>query len=104
VSGDPIYSTVNIQGHSVFFDAVGVAAIRMNKEGQVEALVAGGLKSIKTGSFEITLEDRTDIALWIDDHGKWAGVIQGRKGEIPKQLLGITKNWSRLRIPVPLSE
>lgn len=102
VEGDPIYSTIKVKGYDVFFDAIGVAAIRLNDDGQVQAMVAGGLKSFKTGTFEINLEDRMDIALWINEKEELEGVIQGWKGEIPIQLLAITKNWGRLNIPLPL--
>lgn len=102
VEGDPIHSTIKVNGYDVFFDAIGVAAVRLNDDGQVQAIVAGGLKSFKAGNLEINLEERIDIALWKDDKEKWEGVIQGWKGNIPAQLLAITKNWNRLRIPVPL--
>ncbi len=82
-SGDPIHSTIKIKSHKVFFDAVGVAAVRLNGAGQIQAMVAGGLKSFKTGDFEINLDKRTDIALWINDKGKWEGVIQGWNTAIP---------------------
>ncbi len=102
VEGDPIHSIIKVEGYDVFFDAIGVAAVRLNKLGEVQAMVAGGLKSFKSGIFEINLENRMDIALWIDGNGKWEGVIQGWKGNIPEQLLAITKNWGRLNIPAPL--
>lgn len=102
VSGDPIHSTVKIKGNNVFLDAVGVAAVRLNDDGQIQAMVAGGLKSFKTGNFEISLDERIDVALWIDDKGEWSGVVQGWNKNIPPQLLAITKNWSHLDIPVPL--
>lgn len=104
VSGDSIQSTIKVQGHKVFFDAIGVAAVRINDDGQVQAMVAGGLKSFKTGDFEIKLKDRIDIALWIDDTGRWEGVIQGWNKEIPSELLAITENWVHLDIPIPLFE
>jgi hypothetical protein len=78
-SGDPINTRFKIKGKDVFFDALGVAAVRLDKNGNVQALVAGGLKSFKSGNFEINLTDRIDIALWINDKGKWEGVIQGWK-------------------------
>lgn len=102
VSGDPIYSTIRVQNHNVFFDAVGVAAVRLNDDGQVQAIVAGGLKSFKSGNFEINLNNRIDIALWINDKGKWEGVIQGWDGNVPRQLLKVTKNWVRINLPSPL--
>ncbi|MDO9581065.1 MAG: hypothetical protein Q7J06_10965 [Bacteroidales bacterium] len=45
------------------------------------------------------VDERLDIALWIDQKGQWKGVIQGLNGEIPKALTEITGNWSRLNLP-----
>lgn len=44
VTGDPIAAHLSVQGHSVKFDAVGIAAIRLDDRGDVEALACGGLK------------------------------------------------------------
>ena len=46
--GDAIQRTLNMEGHDVAVDAEGLLAIRLNMEGRVEALVAGGLKSLQT--------------------------------------------------------
>ena len=68
------------------------------------ALAAGGLKLLRTGDFKIILDERIDLALWKDNHDDWTGVIQGFKGEIPLELKAITQNWTRINLPVPLSE
>lgn len=99
VMGDPIRSTIKIGDKAVRFDAIGLAAIRLDKQGEVEALAAGGLKSVKAGSFSITLEKRADIVL-IKEKGKWKGIIKGSTGEIPASLTTITSNWTRVRWPV----
>ena len=101
-SGDAIQSRMNIGKHSVVFDAVGLAAIRLDAEGQVEALAAGGLKSIETGNFKISLDKRVDIAVRKNGQGEWEGMIQSWDAEIPKQLLQITQKWTRLKVPTPL--
>ncbi|MBE0655804.1 MAG: hypothetical protein IH594_18530, partial [Bacteroidales bacterium] len=101
VSGDPIRTEMNITDHPVSFDAEGIAAVRLDPEGNVQALAAGGLKKFKAGNLEILLDDRVDLALWIDQYGKWQGVLQDWDGVIPDPLLKITKDWSRLAIPVP---
>ncbi|MEI7902108.1 MAG: hypothetical protein WCK89_17785, partial [bacterium] len=49
VLGDPIQKTLNVDGHEVAFDAVGVAAVRLDKDGKLEALAAGGLKRFAVG-------------------------------------------------------
>lgn len=99
-SGDTIISSKTIGKNKVDFNAVGVAAIRLNDQGQVQALAAGGLKYIKTGKFRIQLDERIDLALWKNENGEYEGVIQGWMGEIPYRLLTITKNWQRLELPL----
>ncbi len=73
-------------------------------EGAVEAMAAGGLKSFKGPGLEITLDERIDFALWLNENGKYEGVIQGLEGELPLQLLDLTGNWSRLAVPVPYAD
>jgi hypothetical protein len=104
VSGDPIRSVITIKGHKVFFDAIGLAAVRLDEDGNLQAMAAGGLKSFKTGNFSIHLDEPFDLAVWKNNQGEWAGVIQGLAGDIPLQLLELTRNWARIDLPVPLSE
>ncbi|MDD4191256.1 MAG: hypothetical protein PHI28_07995 [Mangrovibacterium sp.] len=104
VSGDPINSRVKAGKYDVAFTAVGIAAVRFDEEGQVQALAAGGLTSFKTQKTEIHLEEPVDLAFWQDERGAIKGVIQGLEGEIPQPLLSLTKDWLRLKAPVPLSE
>ncbi len=104
VKGDPIQSDMVIQKQNVSFDAVGIAAVRLDKKGRVQALAAGGLKSFRSGDLEILLDERTDLALWINQDGEFEGVIQGWNGNIPPQLMEITNNWARLGLPSPYSE
>ncbi len=99
VQGDPIRETLSVNGYRVFFDAVGVAALRMNKRGQVEAMAAGGLKSFQAGQFSLDLPERVDIALWREGQSGWHGVIQGGSGPIPEALLATTHDWIRLTLP-----
>ena len=101
ISGDTIQTDFKVNSHDVFVDAVGVAAVRLDENGNPEALAAGGLKSFKAGNLEILLNNRTDLALWKNPGGKWEGVIQGWDGAIPDALLQITPDWSRLNVPVP---
>ena len=102
VGGDPIQKTMKIDGREVAFDALGVAAVRLGKEGQVEAMAAGGLKSFRTEPLSIELPTRMDIALWHDPNGNWQGVLQDCEGDVPVELLKITEHWTRLRSPTPL--
>ncbi len=68
-SGDAIQRTISIEGHDVAVDAEGLVAIRLNKQGRVEALAAGGLKSLNAGELKIELAERVDLALWRDGRG-----------------------------------
>ena len=104
VAGDIINSKMTIGKYDVAFDAMGVAAVRLDEKGGIQALAAGGLKSFKTSGFAIQLDERIDLALWRNEHGEFEGVIQGLKGEVPPQLLSITKAWVRLAVPIALPE
>lgn len=104
VAGDPIQETITVNGHHVIIDAVGIAGVRLTKDGQLEALAAGGLKSFTAGSLEIELPERIDMALWKDNTGAWQGVLQDYEGAVPKSLAAITGQWMRLAVPVPLTD
>ena len=100
--GDPIQKSIKVGGRDVTFDAVGVAAVRFDQRGKVEALAAGGLKSFSAGDWRIELATRTDLALWRNARGKWQGVLQGDEGAVPDPLAKVTGNWLRLKVPQPL--
>jgi hypothetical protein len=102
VSGDPIQRTVQMSGHPVAVDAVGLVAIRLDKRGRLEALAAGGLKYLKSEKFNIELPERVDLALWRDSREKFHGVIQGWTGPVPEPLQKLTKDWLRLSVPTSL--
>ena len=104
VLGDPIQKTLDVDGHEVAFDAVGVAAVRLDKDGKLEALAAGGLKRFAVGTTKIELPQRIDVALWKDTKGVWQGVLQDYEGEVPKDLATLCKHWTRLKVPEPLKE
>lgn len=97
--GDPLRGTVQILGREVSFDGVGLFAVRLDTEGRVEAVAAGGLKSFAGGGLELALESRTDLALWRDATGAWQGVVLGHAGPLPAVLERITPRWTRLRWP-----
>ena len=103
-SGDPINKTIVVNGHNVAFDAVGVAAVRLDEHGKLEAMAAGGLKVFDGGGVEITMPTRADVALWKDENGVWQGVLQDYEGATPKNLMAICKNWIRLEVPKPYKE
>jgi hypothetical protein len=108
VMGDPIQKTIKVTprpgsgraGQEVAFDAVGVAAARVDKDGKVEALAAGALKTFKARDMTIELTERADVALWRDSTGQWQGVLLGHDGQVPDALARITRKWTRLRLPI----
>jgi len=101
ISGDTILKEFEIGGNKVSFDAIGIAAVRLDLNGNPEAIAAGSLKSFRCGNIEINLNERLDLALWIDQNGQWRGVIQGLQGTVPQELLKITRNWKRIGLPEP---
>ena len=103
VMGDPIRKRIQVAGHEVFIDAMGVAAVRLNRKGNVIAMAAGGLKTFASGDVRIDLAERIDVALWRDTTGRWQGLLQGYEGEVPPSLRQLTSRWLRLRLPVPWS-
>lgn len=108
VSGDPIRTTLDIDGRKVKIDALGVAAVRLNKDGSLAALAAGGLRqfSLSNGNkttFELRLAKPVDVALWRDADGHWQGVLQGVEGPVPRPLAKLTDRWQRLNFPTPLA-
>lgn len=101
-AGDPIQKTIQVNGHDVSFDAIGVAAVRLAKDGTLEAMAAGGLKQFGVGRTKIELPQRADVALWKDGKSVWHGVLQDYEGEVPKVLQELCKNWIRLKVPEPV--
>jgi len=101
IGGDTIKSDFMVYGNNVSINAIGVAAVRLDQEGKLQALAAGGLKYLKAGKYEINLDKRVDLALWIDSKGELQGIIQSdNEAIIPKELLKITSNWNFLNLPV----
>lgn len=100
-SGDPIQTTFQVKGHDVFFDAIGIAAVRLADDGSLEAIAAGGLRRFSSGQAALELPQRADLALWKDGEGVWHGVLQDHAGEIPESLAAFCKSWIRLRVPKP---
>jgi hypothetical protein len=100
-TGDPIKSTMKIGQYNVTFDAVGVAAVRLDSKGKPKALAASELKYFESGDFRIRLDKPVDLALWKNDKGEWEGLLQGWEGEIPSQLLSLTHKWQRISLPAP---
>lgn len=78
-----------------------MAAIRLDRNGRVDALAAGGLKPFRCRSLTIELPERIDLAFWRDQPGKFRGVLQDWIGPIPDSLISITDDWLRLTLPQP---
>jgi len=96
-AGATIAETIEVSGHDIAVDALGLAAIRLDKDGAVEALACGGLRWFRGGGMAIDLPERRDIALWRDRNGHWQGATT--EGEIPEALLAIAPHWQRLKFP-----
>ena len=97
VLGDPIQKTIQVDGHAVTFDAIGVAAVRLGHQGQVEAVAAGGLKSFRAGDFVLELPERVDVAFWRETSGQLRGAYQQTETPLPEALGKLTANWQPLR-------
>jgi hypothetical protein len=100
-SGDRICKTIMINGYAVEFDAIGIAAVRLDDEGNLIAMAVGSLKKFKCQKVEITLptDSDIDIAIYKDEQGIYQGVIQGHTGGVPESLMAITSNWQKLELP-----
>ncbi len=94
-AGDPIQTTLEVNGHAVRFDALGIAAVRLGPDGQVLALAAGGLKSFETADLAIELEERLNLAIWRDAAGTLHGAVE-TSGPLPESLTRIAPQWTRL--------
>jgi len=101
-SGDLIQRTISVRDHPVAVDAVGLVGVRLDKQGRIEALAAGGLKSLDAGDLRIELPARVDLALWRDGRGQFRGVLQDCPGPVPAPLGKLTDDWLRLSVPAPL--
>ena len=55
---------------------MGVAAVRFNPNGKLEAMAAGSLKSFNTADVTIELAERADVAIWHDKDGQCTGVLR----------------------------
>lgn len=99
VMGDLIQKAIVVDGHNVTFDAIGIAAVRLDKKGKLEAMAGGGLKSFVGGGVEIVMPTRADVALWKDKNGVWQGVLQGYEGEVPENLATFCNRWIFLKPP-----
>lgn len=101
VAGDPIKTTFHVSGRAVKVDAIGVVAVRLKQHGDLDALVAGGLKHFETAGVQIDLPQRVDLALWTDAAEKRHGVLQGWAGPVPPALLALAEDWMRVGLPAP---
>ena len=103
VMGDTIRQTMNVRGHQVTFDAIGVASVRLDKTGAVQALACGGLQRFQCENMIIDLPQRIDVAMWRDQKGQWQGIVQGYSGQVPEPLIHFTTNWIKLCLPTVLN-
>ena len=99
VAGDPIRRTIRIGKHEAVFDAEGLAAARLDENGKLLALAAGGLREFSAGDFHLILPAPLDLALWRDAGNRFHGVVQGHAGPLPEPLRALTTDWVALSLP-----
>ena len=100
VMGDPIQTTIDMNGRPITLDAVGIAAVRLDAEGHLEALACGGLKHFNGGGLDFDLPVRRDIAVWRDGGGALHGAIRGADSA-PAVLNALTTDWQHVFVPTP---
>lgn len=70
---DGFAQPLEIGGQKVFFAAEGVFAARLGKDGNLEALAAGGLRRVEAPGLSLALDNPEDVALVRRD-GRWQGL------------------------------
>lgn len=98
-AGDPIHTTLEIDGHAIDFDATGLAAVRLGGEGRVTAMAAGGLRRFEGPGLHLQLAMPLDMALWRDADEMLQGVVYTEL-PIPQPLLELTPHWRCLAPPI----
>jgi len=96
--GDPIHTDFGIASAGVRMEAAGVAAVRLAKDGGVDAFAAGGLTRFHAPGIDITLARPLDVAVWRDGEGVH-GVCEGDVDELPAALSALASDWTPLRMP-----
>ena len=102
-AGDVIETNLVIRQWTVAAKATGLLAVRLDPQGKLEGLAAGGLKYLRTEATVISLDTPIDLALWREPSGQVRGVLQDWVGPIPPSLANLTTNWLRLALPQKLS-
>jgi hypothetical protein len=101
-AGDLIETNLLVGQRSVEAKALGLFAVRLDPQGRLEALAAGGLRYVRAGTTVLSLDEPADLALWREPSGQLRGVLQDWAGPIPAPLASLTTNWLRLAIPARL--
>ncbi len=107
--GDPIVleeEVLPLKGNKatpkISVEANGVFALRFDDDGVLNAVVASELRSLHIGELDVVLDadgigsDPIDIAIWRDSNGKWRGVFQREKNDLPKSLEALVPTWNYL--------
>ncbi len=101
VRGDRITKTLEAGGCVIDVDAIGMAAVRVDPGGRVEALACGGLRRFKAGELAIELDEPLDLALWRGPGGAWKGAVLALGGALPAALTDLTDDWQRIQRIAP---
>lgn len=102
VAGDAISGSLTAGKGEVAYEAEGLFAARFDADGNLEALVAGGLrfasaKNLNTG----LIQPGVDVVLMRKNDGRWRGLLQTAtpKDGVPAALLKLTDDWRILELP-----
>ena len=97
--GDPIEGVLRVGGEKVCYSARGIFAAR-TENGELVALAAGGLRSVRGGGLDLSLEHPGDVVL-LKSGGEWQGLFQTGRAEddIPHELKSLSGNWRKLVQP-----
>ncbi|MCL4178222.1 MAG: hypothetical protein KJ072_10840 [Verrucomicrobia bacterium] len=103
LAGDPLAINEVVAGVPIVAEAKGVLAVRVNAQGHLEALAAGGLRRFEGGGVALQLDPPLDLAFWIDAQRRRHGVVQETTDTIPESLRAWTPHWLRLALPAPVA-
>ena len=100
-SGDDIEGTLAAGGAQVAYRATGLFAAHVGKDGRLDAIAGGAVRSVDGPGLSFTLRHPRDIALRRMPDGSWRGVWQTYEGagRIPDELLALTPSWITLIRP-----
>ena len=103
-AGDPIWGTLTAGGVKIDYSAEGVFAARVDRQGALVALAAGGLRHVSLPGFTLKLDAPEDVVL-VKRDGKWRGLWQTAtpSAPLPAPLAALTDDWRTLVLPAQVA-